>query len=416
MKRKRSDQEEEENDISAELEVAPSISVQPAKKPLHVPAPASRAVPYSGRKLPDFTNSNKKAVSAAASPIASSSRAPIVFEVEDSSSESDEVPEDRGTSPELPEILPTTSPKKVGGKVDTKGKGKAMEPATASSAKPFQKAKAWPVESEFRFLEELADFDPDVRPTYALWVLARCAILGSGIDKLALEGVISRVCERYVYYRYLAYESGSEERIRLSNAFKAAMASKLCFVITREHRGSAWYGVDKHVNPALKRPPAVRNPRPGPTKDGSSATPLLPGTSTAIAIAATTSGSSKPSAVPQAVPRLPPPPPVPEFVIHPPGKLPSAEIDMFATSLSDLKNALLLDDSDDAPTNSGKPPGAKGADGGKTVQPVKVTHAAVMMKRIPYELWTPIRAAILGSPFRKLRLKALLEDVRWKYP
>lgn len=402
-KRKRDESSDAEvHDVSAELEVAP------LKAPKNAASSTSRAPNRTyGR------SSDSKKTNGHARPTASTSKsiaAVTVNDLDDSSDDNgDELLDRRSPSLELPEILPTNWPKKVAtDKVDVKGKRRALEPAATIAG---EKVSRVPVEAKFRSLEELADFPPDVRPAYALWVLARCAILGSGIGKVTLDGIISRISDKYLYYRYLAYESGSDERLRLGNALKTAMKSKLCFVSSKETGRPDWYSVLEDVNPALKRGPArPKNDTIVPASPNGSIcnVPANGSSSKSNSSEGPSTQTSKATLAPAPVilpPLRPPPrPKVPKITTLSPGDLPRAELEIFATSLLHLKNVPPPDEATKTDVDPNKAP------------PPKLPHVAVLAKRIQLDLHVPIRAAILGSPYRKLRMKALLEDIIWKYP
>lgn len=407
-KRKRRASDEGEEDTSVELEIPPTTSRKPHK------AADILSILGTPIDLPSFRpngSGSKKVNGYQALPGSSTiqNKGPSVIEIDE---DKEDTSDSRSASPELPEILPHHSPKKI----DVKGKGRAVDLPPEDSK--GEKVMRVPIEAKFRSLEELADFEPDVRPTYALWVLARCAILGSGIERLTLDGIISRIAGKYLYYKYLAYDSGSEERSRFANALKSAMKTKACFTVTKEAGLREWFGVDIKINPALKKEPQRRRASLPIFEEtaGSELSLKLNGSTSRLDGPVTSVSTSLPqhramASVPlKSVPPVPPPPKQPEYTIQRPEKVPSAEVEIFATSLMDLKNAPPLDDE---PSPIGE---QKEADKDKPAASSKVNHLDVLGKRIGYELWVPLRAALLGSPFRKLKVNAIIQDLLWKYP
>lgn len=357
------------------------------------------------------------------SPRPSSSTSRITFEISDSDSDegndSDSIQKD--ASPELPEVPPLSSPRKTHHKIDIKGKGRAIEPSgpnTSSSTDTttLDKPKPFPLEAGFHSLDDLANWtDRTTRPPYSLWVLIRCAILGSGIDQLVLEGILSRICNKYPFYQDQVRKS-QEERSKLEAALKAAIASKQCFVINRDDRTNVRYGVDKHINPISRRLPAGKKYETG--SEGKSTINVKTQTSSVPRVEGTASKGMSP--VPPTKPAPPAPPPKePEYEPVQPDKLPKADLDIFATSLLDLKNAAPPgeeENNDAANLASAKQSTTVNGSETSTIPAARGSYIAMVRKVIPYDLYVPIRAAILGSPYRKLKLKQIVDDLVWKYP
>lgn len=406
-KRKRDDNDDDEKgDESAELEVAPEIAkgrtkVSRTSMTLENPLERRNTMPVFMK----FASPDKQPSLKHKSPQASASTPRVIFEIDDSDSgdEAESQSPFRSLSPELPEISPAISPRKAVPKVDVKGKGRAVEPSmTIDTEKP----RPFPLEAAFHSLDELAHWpDRQTRPPYSLWVLIRCAILGSGINELTIDSILLRICKKYPYYNDQAMKS-TEERNKLETTLKAAISSKQCFIINRMDRTNVRYSVDKQINPILKRAPAgkksEKESEAASTKKGQSS-PKLP------------AGAGLPKVKSQTLPIKPPPPPKkPQYEEVQPEKVPSADLDIFATSLLDLKNATHPDDDAEAAIlTRAKQNTANTAD---SVPSARGGHIAVLRKSIPYDFWVPLRAAILGSPFRKLRMKQIMEDLIWKYP
>jgi len=424
----------------------PAIKISPARK-------EKKGIPNANVDKPQITKSrpsnSKPTIS---SPSASSSKAQIIF-LDDSDTEDESHMMERSVSLELPEILPTISPRKLALKAaDAKGKARASlqneeegntstTAATTKASSPLKvtRIRGMPHEALFHSLEELADFRPDIRPTYALWVLVRCAILGSGIEKLTLDGIISRIGEKYAYYRILATKA--EERNKWSTAIKQVVHSKNCFQTEKDDKGVIWYKVDKKINPLDKRPSTKKKVSTPPAKSiksttiGSTLLPLIlkdnaiaAASASMVALSSTSqAGSSlsqdtsmQPAQSTQPLPQL-----EPKITWTVPPKLPEAELDIFATSLLHLQNAppivivppalasIGITTVSPALASIGIAP-ATLASGGNV--PSKSAVIPPITSRIPYDLHVPIRAAILGSPWRRLKISAIMEDIEWKYP